>query len=166
MNFGEKMENSKASEELIDLLNDATAREMQVSVQYMLQHTLYGGVSRQDETKGGKFVGSHQAIYLPGNSLKKIAITEMKHAEAIAERVVSLGAKPTTDIPPFEIGDTSREILDIDRRQEEGAIELYRRVIELAGKEGDRVTEELFVGILSDEEGHHRTFVELLEAEK
>jgi bacterioferritin len=160
------MDDSKASGELIELLNDATAREMQVSVQYMLQHTLYSGGPRQDDTKGGKFVGSHWPIYLPGNSLKKIAITEMRHAEAIAERVSSLGAETTTEIPPFEIGDTPREILDIDRRQEEGAIELYRRIIELSVKEGDHVTEKLFAGILKDEESHHRTFLKLLEAEK
>ena len=55
--------------------------------------------------------------------------------------------------------------VSLHRKQEEGAIELYRRKIEIAGREGDQVTRKLFVRILSDEEGHHKTFVGLIEAE-
>ena len=88
--------NTQISEELLTLLIDATRREMKVAMQYMMQHTLYiGGDSAILKAAG--FVASHRSIFLPGKSLKKIAITEMKHAEAIAERISNLGGKPPTD---------------------------------------------------------------------
>jgi bacterioferritin len=46
---------------------------------------------------------------------------------------------------------------------EEGAIELYRKIIEVSHKEGDTVTKLLFEKILTDEEDHHDTFSTLLE---
>ncbi|MHC4487782.1 MAG: ferritin-like domain-containing protein, partial [Planctomycetota bacterium] len=46
---------------------------------------------------------------------------------------------------------------------EEGAIELYKKIIKKARKEGDETTEKLFKDILQDEEDHHDTFAGLLE---
>jgi len=162
------MKNTKVSGELLDLLNDATAREMQVSMQYMLQHTLYsgGGSAIEGEllnSRAGKFVASHSLVFLPGKTLKKIAVTEMKHAEAIAERISSLGGEPTTQPAPFKIGKTLKEILEIDKEQEEGAIKLYNQIIKAARDESDGTTESLFRRILSDEEKHHHIFTDLLK---
>lgn len=141
------MKTPKASKQLMELLNEAVSRELQVSVQYLWQHVQWMGV------KG----------FAVKDELKKIAITEMKHAEKIAERLVYLGGKPTTKPAPIVVGDTLKEMLQTDRKDEEGAIALYRRIIEAARKEGDEVTEKMFRDILSDEEGHHDTFVSLLE---
>jgi len=164
----EKMKNVRGSKELFESLNDATAREMKVSMQYMMQHTLYSGGGSVVETKSlgtraGKFVASHSPVFLPGKSLKKIAVAEMKHAEAIAERVSSLGGEPTTQPAPFKIGKTLKEILGIDKAEEETAINLYNQIIAKAGQEGDETTERLFRRILSDEEKHHQIFTSLLE---
>ena len=76
--------------------HEATAREMRVAMQYMTQHALYSGGGpvidkSQTDSKAGKFVASHSPFFFPGVTLKKIAITEMRHAEAIAERVFFLG---------------------------------------------------------------------------
>lgn len=136
-----------ASKELKDMLNDAIAREIQVSVQYMWQHVLVRGINA--ESIGGIF--------------KRIAIIEMKHAEAIAERLDYLGGVPTTKPTPIEVGKTAKDMLEIDKRAEEDAIELYKKIISLAEKEGDYVTKRLFEGILSDEENHHNQFSTLLE---
>ena len=62
---------TKVSEELKLLLNGAVAREIQVSIQYMWQHVQVIGV------KG----------VAVKDQFKRIAITEMKHAESIAERL-------------------------------------------------------------------------------
>jgi bacterioferritin len=137
----------KAPKELMDLLNQAIAREIQVSVQYMWQHVLWKGV------KG----------FAVKEELKKIAIAEMKHAEAIAERLNYLGGIPTTKPAPIFVGNTLKEMLEQDRKDEEGAIELYKKIIEVARREGDEVTNHLFREILSDEEDHHDTFMTLLE---
>lgn len=135
------------SKELLDLLNKGIARELQVSIQYMWQHVLWKGVNG----------------FAVKDELKKIAITEMKHAEAIAERLVYLGGTPTTKPDPIFVGENLKEMLEKDKADEEGAIELYKRTIEMSKKEGDVTTQRLFRQILGDEEEHHDTFTGLLE---
>ncbi|HET6516345.1 MAG TPA: ferritin-like domain-containing protein [Thermodesulfovibrionales bacterium] len=136
-----------ASRKLLDKLNDAIAREIQVSVQYMWQHVMVRGIN--SESLGGVFKG--------------IAMAEMKHAEEIAERLDYLGGVPTTKPTPIEVGKTAQEMLRIDKKAEEDAMELYKEIVALADKEGDIVTKKLFESILSDEEKHHNTFSTLLE---
>jgi bacterioferritin len=155
------------SVELIDLLNQAIARETHVSIQYIVQHCIgvgkgVGAPGRTPSARRGRFVASNWPVWLPGSTLKQIAITEMKHSEAIIERVVVLGGEPTTDPGPILVGTTVEEMLALDREQERGAIELYKRIIGVARDEGDDVTEKLFQQILSDEEAHHRVFSDLL----
>jgi len=136
-----------ASKELTDLMNKAIAGELQVSIQYMWQHVLWRGVKElavKDE-------------------LKRIAITEMKHAEAIAERLAYLGGKPTTGPDPVFVGQTPKEMIERDRKDEEGAIKLYKEIIDVARKEGDETAKRLFGQILAEEEEHHDFFTSLLE---
>ncbi len=136
-----------ASKELLDLMNRAIARELQVAIQYMWQHVQWVGV------KG----------FAVKDELRKISITEMKHAEAIAERLNYLGGKPTTKPEPINVGETLKEMIEQDKKDEEGAIKLYKEIIEKARQESDEVTRKLFENILTDEEGHHDTFSTLLE---
>jgi len=95
------MKNKTESSKLLCLLNQALARELQVSIQYMLQHAvgvgqeLVGSI-QSSSNKQVKFVANNSLYFLPGANLKKIAITEMRHAEAISERIVVLGGVPTT----------------------------------------------------------------------
>ena len=86
------------SQELLDMLNQAIARELQVSIQYMWQHVVWSGV------KG----------FAVKDELRTIGIAEMKHAEAIAERLNYLGGVPTTKPEPIFIGETLREQLTQD----------------------------------------------------
>ncbi len=137
----------KASKELLNLLNEGIAREIQVSVQYMWQHVLWKGV------KG----------FAVKDELKSTAITEMKHAEQIAERLAYLGGTPTTKPEPIFIGETLKEMLERDVKDEEGAIKLYKQTIEVARGEGDITTANIFKDILEDEEEHHDVFTGLLE---
>jgi bacterioferritin len=136
-----------ASKELMQMLNKAIAMELQVSIQYMWQHVSVRGIN--SETVGGV--------------VKGVSITEMKHAEMIAERLDYLGGVPTTKPNPIEIGNTTKEILTLDKKAEEGTIKFYKEVIAQAAKEGDVVTRKLFEDILADEEGHHNTFSTMLE---
>ena len=136
-----------ASKELLDMLNGAIARELQVSIQYMWQHVQWSGV------KG----------FAVQDELEKIAITEMKHAEAIAERLFYLGGIPTTKPTEIFVGETLKEMIERDIKDEENAITLYKTIIEQARKEKDQTTELLFMNILKDEEEHHDTFTTLLE---
>ena len=136
-----------ASKQLLDMLNTGIAREIQVSVQYMWQHVMWSGV---------------KAFAVQGE-LKSIAVAEMKHAEAIAERLAYLGGTPTTKPDPIFVGISLKEMLQQDKKDEEGAITLYKQIIEAANKEGDITTARLFEDILVEEEEHHDTFTSLLE---
>jgi bacterioferritin len=164
------MGEEEGSTELIALLNKAVARELQVSVQYMLQHSIWvvKAPAKQDDTatdEQRKFVGTHFPFWLPGTSLKKIAITEMRHAEAIAERVVRLGGEPTSQPAPITIGKNVKEILEINKEVERGAIELYKKIIEVSEKENDEETKKMFTRILADEENHFQTFTNMLKGD-
>ncbi len=141
------MAKPKASAKLLELLNQSIARELQVSIQYMWQHVQWSGV------KG----------FAVQEELKSIAIDEMKHAEAIAERLFYLGGIPTIKPTPIFVGQNLKEMIGQDVKDEEGAIKLYNQVIEVAKSEGDETTYNLFRQILADEEGHHDTFTSLME---
>lgn len=136
-----------ASTKLLEMLNDAIAREIQVSIQYMWQHVQWSGV------KG----------FAVQEELKKIAVTEMKHAEAIAERLFYLGGIPTTKPAEISVGKTLKEMIQRDIKDEENAISLYKEIIAQARTEKDETTAFLFEGILKDEEEHHDTFTTLME---
>jgi len=137
----------KASDKLKQLLNQAIAREIQVSVQYMWQHVQVRGV---------------KAVAVQ-DKFKEVAIAEMKHAEKIAERLWYLGDAPTTKPAPIVIGDSLKEFLELDITAEVEAVEMYREIIELANSEKDYSTAHLFREILEDEEEHHDLFTTMLE---
>jgi bacterioferritin len=136
---------TKVSKKFLDSLNDAIAREIQVSVQYMWQHVQWEGV------KG----------YATKDAFESTAKQEMKHAEMIAERLYYLSdgkVVPTTKPDPINVGKNLREMVVQDMQDEKKAIEMYKTIIESARKEGDEATALLFMEILKDEEEHHDTF--------
>jgi bacterioferritin len=135
------------SKKLLEILNEAIARELQVAIQYMWQHVQWSGV------KG----------FAVQEELKKIAITEMKHAETIAERLFYLGGIPTTKPNPIFVKKTLKEMVAQNIKDEKNAIDLYKNIIEMAQKEGDTTTAFIFKQILEDEEDHHDTFTTLIE---
>jgi bacterioferritin len=138
---------TKVSEKLKGMLNDAIAREIQVSIQYMWQHVqVIGvkGIAVQDQ-------------------FKQTAIAEMKHAESIAERLWYLEGTPTTKPAPINVGKSLKEFLELDTKAEEEAILMYKQIIELAQKEMDVTTAFMFKEILEDEEEHHDLFTTMLE---
>jgi bacterioferritin len=138
---------TKVSEQLKEMLNKAIAREIQVSVQYMWQHIQVVGV------KG-------VAVQ---DKFKQTAISEMKHAEKIAERLWYLGGTPTTKPDPIVVGGSLKEFLENDTKAEEEAITMYKAIIGMAQKEGDVTTAFIFKEILEDEEEHHDLFTTMLE---
>jgi bacterioferritin len=135
-----------ASRKLIELMNKGIARELQVAIQYMWQHVTVTGIQ-------GAMV---QDVF------KEIAITEMKHAEEIAERLDYLGGTPTVKPDPIFVGSSLEEMLRLDEKAEEEAIRLYNQTIKVAKEENDSTTRRLFERILAEEEEHIDTFSKLL----
>jgi bacterioferritin len=136
----------KASSALTDLMQQAIAREIQVSVQYMWQHVMAKGLESAEIA----------------DVFEEVAIAEMKHAEKISERIFYFDITPTTKPQPIKVGGTLKEMLEYDALAEEEAIDLYKKIIKQAASEGDTTTRLLFEQILADEEGHHDTFTTLL----
>jgi bacterioferritin len=136
----------KASATLTDMMNKAIAREIQVSVQYMWQHVMAKGLESAEIA----------------DVFEDTAITEMKHAEKIAERIFYFDIVPTTKPDPIKVGGSVKEMLEFDAKAEEEAIDLYKSIIKQAQSEGDTTTRLLFEQILAEEEDHHDTFTTLL----
>jgi bacterioferritin len=98
------------------MLNDAIAKEIAVSIQYMWQHVQVIGV---------------KAVAVQ-DQFKQTAITEMKHAESIAERLWYLEGVPMTQLFPIKVGERLREFLKLDAKAEEETISFYKKIIEQA----------------------------------
>jgi len=130
----------------LELLNKGIARELQVSIQYMWQHVQVTGMD-------GAVVNG---------IFRQIAIAEMKHAEALAERLDYLDGVPTIKPDPIFVGGSLIEMLKQDEQNEEEAIVLYKQAIQVASAEGDFTTRRLLEDILSEEEKHINTFGKLL----
>ena len=148
----------KAKSDYFSLLNKAVSREIQVAVQYMLQHAKMEKLIRKvipenillDKT-------TYEAI---GKFLREFAIQEMKHAAAIMERIYYLGGSATTKTNKMNIGNTLSEFAKNGVKAEEEALVLYRTIIDTAGKFEDWETRELFEKIYSEEEKHLFKFQE------
>jgi bacterioferritin len=137
----------KGSKELLQALNNALADEVAAVIQYMYHHIMGRGMAS------------------PGilDTFRSSSIDEMKHAEAIAERIDLLGGVPTIEIGAIKVGGDLTKMIRDDLEGENRAIEMYRGYIKLAQKEDDPVTRRLLEEILETEEGHANTWETVLE---
>jgi bacterioferritin len=97
-----------------------------------------------------------------GSFIKKQSIDEMKHAEALIERILFLDATPSLTEPmQLTVGKNVRERLESDLKLEIDAVGMYNEAIKVATEAGDNASRELFERLLKDEEEH----VDWLEAQ-
>jgi bacterioferritin len=149
---------AKTTPEYFTLLNQAVAREIQVSIQYMLQHTKMEKLIRK--TIPENILLDKTTYDAVGKFLKDFAIVEMKHAAAIMERIYYLGGSATTKADKIYIGKSLSEFAKNGVKAEEEALMLYRQIIAEAGKMEDWQTREMFEKIYKDEEQHLFKFQE------
>ena len=129
----------KGNTEILDQLNEALSEELTAINQYFLH-------SEMCENWGYKKQSA---------ASKKQAMDEMKHAEALIERILFLEGKPNmSKYQMLTIGPTVPEMITNDLKLEYGAVALYNRIIESAIKKNDQGTAELLKKILKEEEGH------------
>ncbi|MDT7943511.1 MAG: ferritin-like domain-containing protein [Dehalococcoidia bacterium] len=136
----------KASQEFIDMLNEALAEEMASIFQYMWDHILARGM---------------ESLAI-AEKFKELAMTEMRHAYMLAERIDLLGGVPTTQVAPIKIGGDLRQMVEDNLQLEYEAIDMYRRLIKQAEKEEDPASRRLLEEILKDTEEHARDLEALL----
>lgn len=147
----------------IDLLNQAVSRELQVSIQYILQHTKMEKLIRKVTPEN--ILLEKTTYEAMGEFLKEFAIQEMKHAGDIMERIYYLGGEATTKAGKPIVGNTLSEFAKNGVKAEEEALILYRKIGDAAVKIGDRETHELFEKIYSEEEAHLFKFQEYVNLE-
>ncbi len=96
-----------------------------------------------------------------GSYIRKQSIDEMKHAEALIERILFLDGTPEMDHLSLTIGENVREQIEADLKLEVGAVAMYNKAIQVSRDAGDDMSRELFSKLLKDEEEH----VDWLEAQ-
>jgi bacterioferritin len=131
------------SKKVIDLLNAARSKELGAITQYMAQHY---ELEDQDYGKLAK-------------KLKEIGIQEMKHAEALAERILFLEGEPTTKPDGIaKKGQSIADMLKTDMALESAAIKMYNEAAVICAAEKDQISKQLFEKLLGEEEGHFNDF--------
>ena len=131
------------SKKVIDLLNEARSRELTAITQYMAQHY---DLEDQDYGKLAKV-------------MKDIGIQEMKHAEALAERILFLKGTPTSK--PDAVAKKGEDIpamLATDMALETQAIKMYNEAALVCAQEKDQISKQLFEKLLGEEEEHLNQF--------
>ncbi len=85
----------------------------------------------------------------------KESIDEMKHADALAERILFLEGLPNFQaLGKLRIGEGPREVMECDLSLELDALPALREAISHCESIGDAVTRKLFTDILDSEEEH------------
>jgi len=137
---------SKDVKKVIDLLNAGRARELSAILQYLAQHY---ELANDDYGKLAKVI-------------KDTGITEMKHAEALAERILFLGGTPTTK-PEAEVkkGQKIADMIATDIRLEEDAVKLYNEAAVACAEALDHVSKDIFEKLLADENEHLDMFMSI-----
>ena len=83
------------------------------------------------------------------------SIDEMKHADALIERILFLEGLPNVqDLDKVYIGESVKECLECDLRAEKRAHPLYVEAIAFFEKSPDFVSREIMARILKSEEEH------------
>jgi bacterioferritin len=131
------------SQKVIDLLNKARSRELTAISQYMSQHY------ELEDTDFGKLA----------SKFKEIGITEMKHAEKLAERILFLNGEPTSKPDALvKKGQQIPQMLTTNMALESSAIKLYNEAAIVCAAEKDQISKELFEELLKEEEDHLNYF--------
>ncbi len=128
---------------VIEVLNKARSMELYAIIQYLNQH--YG----LDDFDYGQLA----------SEVKKIAIEEMKHAEAFAERIKDLDGEPTAQIAStITHGQEVEKIFPFDADVEAGTLGKYNEFMKICRENNDSISATLFETIIADEQRHFDYF--------
>jgi len=91
--------------------------------------------------------------------IKLIAIDEMRHAEAFAERVKELGGEPTSEHAEKIVkGQAVAVVFTFDAELEDNTIDIYNNLLSVCRENGDSTSIKLFETIIDEEQLHFNYF--------
>jgi bacterioferritin len=129
----------KGDTKIIDILNDVLTSELTAISQYFVH-------SEMCENWGYKRLQDR---------IRKHSIGEMKHAEALIERVLFLDGVPNVQrLGKINIGETVPEQMRVDLQLEIDAVARLNKGIETCREKDDNNSRHLLEEILEDEEEH------------
>lgn len=129
----------KGDTQLIAYLNKVLGNELRAINQYFLHAKMY-------KDWGLKEIADKEYHE---------SIDEMKHADAVTERILFLEGLPNLqDLGKFYIGENTQEMLECDLKLEMEALPVLREAIAYAESIKDYVSRDLFNDILESEEEH------------
>ena len=133
------MANAKAGKPIIDALNDVLSAELTAINQYFLH---------------AKMLENWGLMRLAGK-LRAESIDEMKHADAVIDRILYLDGLPNLQrLGKLRIGETVPEMFACDMQLELEAIPRLNEAVALCREHADNGTRALLEQILVDEEEH------------
>jgi len=137
----------KGDKTVIEKLDELLAEELTAINQYMVEAEMCAN-------------WGYEKLH---TAMQKRAITEMKHAEDLIERILFLDGRPTVSkLNKINIGADVEAMHKNDLASELSAVAHYNQAIGLCVQAGDNGTRELLKAILKDEESH----VDWLEAQQ
>jgi bacterioferritin len=129
---------------VLEFLNEQLTAELTAINQYFLH-------AKMQENWGLTTLAKHT---------RAESIDEMRHAEAITDRILFLDGLPNYQrLSALRIGETVTEMFQCDLKVEVEAVDRMRRGIEYMRSVGDVTSARLFEQILADEE-HHVDYLE------
>ncbi len=129
----------KGNAKVIEQLNLALCSELTAIAQYMTQSEMCQGW-------GYKRLGE----------LTKVrAIEEMRHAEALIERIIFLDSIPKVEVGlKPQLGSKVQEQIEINLKDEQEAVVQYNQAVKICVEAKDEGSKALFVHMIADEERH------------
>ena len=130
----------KGSDKVIEALNDILTAELTAINQYFIHAKM---------CRHWGYKKLYKAIY-------DESIDEMKHADALIDRILFLEGVPNVQrYNKITVGESVKEQFELDLQMEYGAVQRFRAAIKLVrDQEGDEGTAEMLEDMLVSEEHH------------
>lgn len=127
----------KGDTKVIEFLNETLTAELTAINQYYVHYKML-------ENWGYKRLGAHK---------RKESMEEMEHADEVIERILFLEGVPNMQrLDPVKVGETVKEMHQVDLDMELAAVDRLNRAIAHARDVGDNGSRALFEKMLTQEE--------------
>ena len=129
----------KGDPKVIEFLNKALRSELTAVSQFWLHYRMLENWGLKDLAK----------------KWRKESIEEMEHADKLIDRIIFLDGFPNLQVlDPLQIGQDVAEVIQCDLNAEIGARALYQEAAAYCETVKDYPSRDLFIELMTDEEGH------------